>query len=195
MIQALTKEWAVSGIASSEAKGWRLGMGGPANGWWTVLQMEWNWSKWYQRKWKEWCSPAALEQEVKGLRSHLPDMTSDSMLPPVMLGTAKSSMPPAQVTKPTWPLPQPEAGPSRLPPPQPEAGPSRLLPQPEAGPSMWPMTSNLGSHIVMEVDDDIPEWLTEEQGYKPSTGPATVSKRQHHRGLGPPVEFVAFNTV
>ena len=38
--------------------------------------------------------------------------------------------------------------------------------------------SNLRSHIAMEVDDYIPDWLMEEQGYKLSTGPATVSKRQ-----------------
>ena len=47
----------------------------------------------------------------------------------------------------------------------------------------------------MEVDDDIPSWLTEEQGYRPSTGPATVSKRQQRKGLGLPVEFGAFNNI
>ena len=54
---------------------------------------------------------------------------------------------------------------------------------------------NLGSCIVIEVDDDIPEWLTEEQGYKPYTGPPTVSKRQHRRGLGPPINIGAFNNI
>ena len=111
-------------------------------------------------------------------------MTSDSTLSLVMLATKESYAPPTTVAKMTWPPPQPEAGPSRLPPPQ-----------PEVGPSMQPEMSNLRSCIVMEVDDDIPEWLTKEQGYKPSTSPATVLKRQCHRGLGPPVKIGAFNNI
>ena len=47
----------------------------------------------------------------------------------------------------------------------------------------------------MVVDNNTPDWLTEEQGYKPSTGPATVSKRQGCRGLVPLVEFESFNTI
>ena len=47
----------------------------------------------------------------------------------------------------------------------------------------------------MEVDDWEPEWLTEEGGYKLSDGPSTVSKRQQHKGLGPPIEISAFNNI
>ena len=97
---------------------------------------------------------------------------------------AKSSTPPTQVMKPIWPQPQPEAGPSKLP-----------LPQHEVGPSMQPETSNLRSCIATEVDDYIPDWLMEEQGYMPSTGPATVSKRQQHKGLGLPIEYGAFTCI
>ena len=44
------------GIALSKANGWRLRMG-QVNRKQTVLRMEWDWSEWYQSKWKEWCSP------------------------------------------------------------------------------------------------------------------------------------------
>ena len=40
-----------------------------------------------------------------------------------------------------------------------------LLIATEVGPSMQPEGINLRSYIAMEVDNDIPEWLTEEQGY------------------------------
>ena len=46
----------------------------------------------------------------------------------------------------------------------------------------------------MEVDWE-PKWLTEEGGYKLSDGPSTVSKRQQHKGLGPPIEISAFNNI
>ena len=89
-----------------------------------------------------------------------------------------------QVAKPVWSLYQPEAGPSQLPPPQ-----------PEVRPSMLPKDINVRSRIAMEVDDYIPEWLMEEQGYKPYTGPPTVLKRQCHKGLGPPIKIGAFNSI
>ena len=47
----------------------------------------------------------------------------------------------------------------------------------------------------MEVDDWDPKWLMEEGGYKLSDGPLTVSKRQQHRGLGPPVEISSFTSI
>ena len=47
----------------------------------------------------------------------------------------------------------------------------------------------------MEVDDDTPYWLMEEEGYKPSDSPPTVSKRQQHKGFGPPTEISAFNSI
>ena len=82
------------------------------------------------------------------------------------------------------PLPQPEAGPSRLPPPQPEAE----LSQGSA-------TAKLADRIAMEVDD-IPEWLSEEQGYVPPVGPPAVSKRRQKKGLGPPIPIGGlFDTV
>ena len=89
-----------------------------------------------------------------------------------------------QVAKPTWSLPQPEAGPSCLP-----------LPQHEARPSSLPEEVNLGSQITMEVDDWDPKWLMEEGGYKLSDSLPTVHKRQQHKGLDPPIEIGAFNSI
>ena len=75
-------------------------------------------------------------------------------------------------------------------------GPSRLLPpQPEAGPSTQFMMKSLKGHIAIEVDNETPDWLTEEQGYNPSASPAPVSKTQQRKGLGPPVKFGAFNNI
>ena len=69
-----------------------------------------------------------------------------------------------QVVKPAWSLPQPEAGPSQLP-----------LPPCEVGPSMQPEEVSLGSHITMEVDEGVPYWLMEEEGFKPLDNQPTVS--------------------
>ena len=127
---------------------------------------------------KECSHSKALEQELKdSKRSH-------TTLSPTTLVTEKPSTPPAKAAKPMQPPPQPEAGPSRLPPPQ-----------PEAGPSTQPATSNLTDHLDMEVDDETPDWLTEEQGYRLSTGPAPISKRWQCRGLGPPVSIRTFNNI
>ena len=77
-----------------------------------------------------------------------------------------------------------------------EAGPSHLPPpQYEVRSSSPPKEVNLGSWIAMEVDDWEPEWLMKEDGYKPSDGPSTISKRQQCRGLGPPVEILAFTSI
>ena len=50
---------------------------------------------------KEHNQTLALEQELKDLRSHLSNKTSDSMLLPAMLVTAKPPAPPMQVVQPT----------------------------------------------------------------------------------------------
>ena len=47
----------------------------------------------------------------------------------------------------------------------------------------------------MEVDDWEPEWLMEEGGFKPSDSLPTVSKRQQHKGLGPPTEISSFKSI
>ena len=59
---------------------------------------------------------------------------------------------------------------------------------------MQPAAVNLRCHIAMEMDNYTPDWLTEEEGFKPYDGPPTISKRQQCRGLGDPVEIVAFTS-
>ena len=46
----------------------------------------------------------------------------------------------------------------------------------------------------MEVDDEY-NWLTEEAGFKSVDGPLPVSKRQQHKGLGPSVYILSFNSI
>ena len=61
-------------------------------------------------------------------------------------------------------------------------------------PSSLPEEVNLGSCITMEVDNEY-DWLMEEAGFKPLDGPLPVSKRQQHKGLGPSVYILSFNSI
>ena len=53
---------------------------------------------------------------------------------------------------------------------------------------------NLSSCITMEVNDEY-NWLTEEASFKQVDGPLPVSKRQQHKGLGPSVYILSFNSI
>ena len=99
-----------------------------------------------------------LERELKAALERTASL-------PASLATQSPNAPPTK--KASRPPPQPVAGPSRLPPPQPEAGSSQ-----------GSATAKLADRIAMEVDD-IPEWLSEEQGYVPPVGPQGLHKASH----------------
>ena len=100
---------------------------------------------------KEHSQNKALEKELKDTRSHLSDMTSISVTS--VTGDRKVSCT-------TF-----KGGETNVAPTSTKSGALQTATaQPEVGPSLQPVVTNLTGHIDMEVGNNIPNWLTEEQG-------------------------------